>query len=85
MNDSNGTSDSNGTGDNRTDDPVLEAKGLVKLFGRVVGLRGVDLTLYPGEVLAVIGDNGAGKSTLIKCLSGAMTPTAVRSRSTAAG
>jgi fructose transport system ATP-binding protein len=55
-------------------EPVLEAKGLVKLFGRVVGLAGVDLTLYPGEVLAVIGDNGAGKSTLIKCLSGAMTP-----------
>jgi fructose transport system ATP-binding protein len=55
-------------------DPVLEARGLVKLFGRVVGLAGVDLTLYPGEVLAVIGDNGAGKSTLIKCLSGAMTP-----------
>jgi fructose transport system ATP-binding protein len=54
--------------------PVLEAKGLVKLFGRVVGLNDVDLTLYPGEVLAVIGDNGAGKSTLIKCLSGAMTP-----------
>jgi fructose transport system ATP-binding protein len=52
--------------------PILEATGLVKLFGRVVGLRGVDLTLYPGEVLAVIGDNGAGKSTLIKCLSGAM-------------
>ncbi|MEO6996753.1 MAG: ATP-binding cassette domain-containing protein [Terracoccus sp.] len=54
--------------------PVLEATGLVKLFGRVVGLRGVDIRLFPGEVLAVIGDNGAGKSTLIKCLSGAMTP-----------
>jgi fructose transport system ATP-binding protein len=54
--------------------PVLEANGLVKLFGRVVGLRGVDLRLYPGEVLAVIGDNGAGKSTLIKCLSGALQP-----------
>jgi fructose transport system ATP-binding protein len=54
--------------------PVLEAKGLVKLFGRVVGLSGVDLTLYAGEVLAVIGDNGAGKSTMIKCLSGAMVP-----------
>ncbi|MEV6012686.1 ATP-binding cassette domain-containing protein [Streptomyces sp. NPDC051976] len=57
-----------------TTTPVLEAKGLVKLFGRVVGLNSVDLTLHPGEVLAVIGDNGAGKSTLIKCLSGALTP-----------
>ncbi|SDT31678.1 fructose transport system ATP-binding protein [Microlunatus soli] len=56
------------------DEPVLQARGLVKLFGRVVGLRGVDVDLYPGEVLAVIGDNGAGKSTLIKCLSGALTP-----------
>jgi fructose transport system ATP-binding protein len=46
----------------------------VKLFGRVVGLRGVNIRLFPGEVLAVIGDNGAGKSTLIKCLSGAMVP-----------
>ncbi len=62
--------------DTATDEPILEAKGLVKLFGRVVGLRGIDLTLYPGEVLAVIGDNGAGKSTLIKCLSGAMQPDA---------
>jgi fructose transport system ATP-binding protein len=57
-------------------EPVLEARGLVKTFGHVVGLDGVDLTLYAGEVLAIIGDNGAGKSTLIKCLSGAMTPDA---------
>jgi fructose transport system ATP-binding protein len=54
--------------------PVLEARGLVKLFGRVVGLNAVDLTLYQGEILAVIGDNGAGKSTLIKCLTGALIP-----------
>jgi fructose transport system ATP-binding protein len=57
-----------------TTTPVLEARGLVKVFGRVVGLNAVDLTLYSGEILAVIGDNGAGKSTLIKCLSGALVP-----------
>lgn len=54
--------------------PILQARGLVKTFGRVVGLDDVDLELYPGEVLGIIGDNGAGKSTLIKCLSGAYAP-----------
>jgi fructose transport system ATP-binding protein len=55
-----------------TRQPIIEARGLIKTFGSVVGLDGADFDLYPGEVLAVIGDNGAGKSTLIKCLSGAM-------------
>ena len=56
--------------------PVLQARGLIKTFGRVVGLDGVDVELYPGEVLAIIGDNGAGKSTLIKAMTGAIIPDA---------
>jgi fructose transport system ATP-binding protein len=53
--------------------PLLQARGLVKRFGRVTALDGTNFDLMPGEVLAVIGDNGAGKSSLIKCLSGAST------------
>jgi fructose transport system ATP-binding protein len=54
--------------------PILEAQGLVKHFGHVVALDGADFELYPGEIVAIIGDNGAGKSTLIKSLSGALQP-----------
>jgi len=54
--------------------PVVEARGLVKHYGRVVALDHAEFDLRPGEILGVIGDNGAGKSTLIKALSGAVIP-----------
>lgn len=54
--------------------PVLSARGLVKRYGRVTAMDRADFDLYPGEILAVIGDNGAGKSSLIKALSGALMP-----------
>ena len=57
-----------------TREPILKARGLVKRYGRVTALDNCDFDLYPGEILAVIGDNGAGKSSLIKALSGATVP-----------
>jgi fructose transport system ATP-binding protein len=56
--------------------PILEARGLVKRYGRVVALDHADFDLMPNEILGVIGDNGAGKSTLIKALCGAVVPDA---------
>ncbi|WP_033346453.1 ATP-binding cassette domain-containing protein [Catenuloplanes japonicus] len=50
--------------------PLLELRGIDKGFGPVQVLRDVNLTVYPGEVTALVGDNGAGKSTLVKCVSG---------------
>ncbi len=54
--------------------PVLQTKNLVKRYGSVTAIDHADFELYPGEILAIIGDNGAGKSSLIKALSGALTP-----------
>jgi fructose transport system ATP-binding protein len=54
--------------------PILQARGLVKRYGRVTALDEADFDLMPGEILGVIGDNGAGKSSLIRALSGAMVP-----------
>ena len=50
--------------------PILELQGVNKSFGPVHVLHDVDFRVYPGEVMALVGDNGAGKSTLIKCITG---------------
>jgi simple sugar transport system ATP-binding protein len=54
--------------------PLIEARGIRKSFGHVHALQGANLTVYPNEIVALVGDNGAGKSTLIKTISGVLTP-----------
>jgi simple sugar transport system ATP-binding protein len=52
--------------------PVLEALGIYKWFGPVRALNNVNFAVYPGEIVALIGDNGAGKSTLINVITGVL-------------
>jgi ABC-type sugar transport system ATPase subunit len=61
-----------------TDSPVagLDLRGIELHYGFVKALDGIDFTVHPGEVVAVLGDNGAGKSTLLKVMSGAHRPSA---------
>lgn len=61
---------------NATPTPVLAARGVVKRYGHIEALRGVEFAAYAGEVTALVGDNGAGKSTLVKVLSGTEQPDA---------
>ena len=54
--------------------PLLEVQNVSRYFGCVIALKDVSMTVYPGEVMCLLGDNGAGKSTLIKILSGVHQP-----------
>ena len=53
---------------------LLELQGVAKHFGAIEALKGVDLSIEPGEVLGLMGDNGAGKSTLVKIIAGNFPP-----------
>ena len=55
-------------------EPILQIRDVSKAFGHVQALSEINMSVYPGEVLGLLGDNGAGKSTLIKILSGVHTP-----------
>ena len=56
--------------------PLLSLRGISKSYGAVAAVQGVDLDVFPGEVVALCGDNGAGKSSLVKVISGAEPATA---------
>ena len=57
---------------------LLELHGITRRFGAIEALRGIDLAVDRGEVLALLGDNGAGKSTLVKIISGGLAPSSGR-------
>ncbi len=57
-------------------DIAIEARGLVKRFGKTLALDGVDLTARKGTVLGLLGPNGAGKTTVVRCLATLLRPDA---------
>jgi branched-chain amino acid transport system ATP-binding protein len=56
--------------------PLLECRGLVRRFGALVAVDGIDLAVEPGEIRAVIGPNGAGKSTVFNLITSVLKPSA---------
>ncbi len=60
--------------------PLIEAIGLQKRYGATLAVKGVDLAVYPGEIVGFLGPNGAGKTTTIKMLTGLLRPSAGTAR-----
>jgi ABC-type multidrug transport system ATPase subunit len=58
-----------------SDSPIIAIRGLIKQFGRIAALRGVDAEFDPSRIYAILGDNGAGKTTLLRALAGLARPT----------
>src|SRR4051794_39055606 len=56
--------------------PLLELNDLIVLYGEIEAVRGVSLSVEPGEVVTLLGSNGAGKSTTLRAISGLVRPTA---------
>jgi len=56
--------------------PILEARGLTKSYGPLRANDNVSFSIFPGEIVGIVGENGAGKSTLVKMLGGAVAPDA---------
>ena len=56
--------------------PILEARGLIKHFGRTQALAGLDLEVSPGRVVALLGPNGAGKTTFVRAVATLLRPDA---------
>jgi ABC-2 type transport system ATP-binding protein len=61
-------------------DPIVQASGLTRSFGKVQALRGLDLSVMPGEIYGLVGPDGAGKTTAIRILAGLMSPSGGEAR-----